>query len=299
MTRILITGAARGIGAEAARKLAARGAKVVVAGLEPELLERVAADCPGGAAFECDVSDTAAVERTVEAAAAHLGGLDAVVANAGIASTGLLRSSDPEAVERIVQVNLLGVWRTLRFASPHLMASQGYALAIASMAAFIPAPTMTAYGMTKAGVEMLADGLRIELGHHGVGVGVGYFSWIDTEMVRGADRHEVGSTLRSRLRWPLNRTYPVADAAEAVVRGVERRSRWVMHPPWLRLLLPARGVIPLLAQRELLRHMPAAEEAWERALAEQGAAASEPVGAGGAADSASRTRSAAGAARPR
>ncbi|HYN52055.1 MAG TPA: SDR family NAD(P)-dependent oxidoreductase, partial [Thermoleophilaceae bacterium] len=90
---VFITGAARGIGAESARRLAARGANVALAGLEPEELERVARQCGTNAEwFECDVTDWDALERAVEGTVERFGGLDVVMANAGIATGGMARS---------------------------------------------------------------------------------------------------------------------------------------------------------------------------------------------------------------
>src|SRR3954470_4847920 len=113
--RILITGAARGIGAESARRLAARGHRLALVGLEPGELDAVAAACGGGTlAVEADVTDREALNAAVERAVAHLGGLDAVVANAGIASAGMFRSMDEEAWERVIDVNVKGVYRTVK-----------------------------------------------------------------------------------------------------------------------------------------------------------------------------------------
>src|SRR4051794_33429767 len=112
---ILITGAARGIGAESARKASARGANVALVGLEPEELARVAVQCgPNAAAFETDITDVDALGEAVDAAVERFGGIDVVVANAGVAPTGMVRSMDPAAFERTIEVNLLGVWRTVR-----------------------------------------------------------------------------------------------------------------------------------------------------------------------------------------
>src|SRR4051812_10941021 len=102
---VLITGAARGIGAESARRLAAKGHRVAVVGLEPAELEAVAMSCGNRAfALEADVTDGDAITRAVDEAAERLGGLDAAVANAGVATTGLLRHLDPDRFARQMDV---------------------------------------------------------------------------------------------------------------------------------------------------------------------------------------------------
>ena len=245
---VLITGAARGIGAESARRLAAAGAHIALAGLEPEELERVAAQCgPEAAWFECDVTDQGAVERVVAAVVERFGGIDVVMANAGIAPAGMVRSTDPAAFDATVEVNLLGVWRTVRAALPHVIERRGYVLVIASLAAVVAAPGMAAYSASKAGAEAFANTLRSELRHLGVDVGVGYFSFIATDLFAGGEAHPVYGGLRKALGGPLAKSYPVSTVGEAVVRGVEQRRRWVLVPGWLRAVLLARGPLGLLA----------------------------------------------------
>src|SRR3954447_6212593 len=129
---VLVTGAARGIGAETARRLAARGARVALVGLGPAELERVAGDCPGAVFFEADVTDRDALAAAVEGTVAAFGGIDVVIANAGIGTVGFARSIDPAAFERVLEVNLLGVWRTVRACLPHVIERRGYVLTIAS-----------------------------------------------------------------------------------------------------------------------------------------------------------------------
>src|SRR5262245_51688579 len=194
---VLITGAARGIGAESARRLASRGANVALVGLEPDELQRVAEQCGSSAAwFEADVTEWSALESAVEGAVERFGGIDAVVANAGIAPIGMVRSTDPAAFERTIEINLLGVWRTVRACLPQVIEHQGYVLVIASLAAVLHGPGMAAYSASKAGAEAFADSLRVEVKHLGVDVGVGYFYFIDTDLVRGADAHPAMSKVR-------------------------------------------------------------------------------------------------------
>lgn len=281
----LITGAARGIGAESARRLAARGANVSLVGLEPEELERVAAEIGDNAVwFEADVTDPDALQAAVDGTIDRFGGIDVVMANAGIAPAGMARSIDPAAFERTIEINLLGVWRTVRACLPQVIERQGYVLIVASLAAAVHGPGFTAYAAAKAGAEAFGDGLRTEVRHLGVDVGVGYFSWIDTEMVAGADRHPAIGFARANLPGPFGKTYPVSAAGEAVAEGVERRRRWVVVPGWARLLLMLRGVLGPVFDRGGHRDVVEADERFMRDVEERGVeAASAPVGAGGAA----------------
>ena len=187
--RVLITGAARGIGAALAERLASHGARLALVGLEPETMAAVAERCGEGTfVAECDVSSNEQVTQAIDAAAEALGGLDVVVANAGIAAGGPLRSQDLRSWERVIEINLLGVMYTDRAALPHLERSGGYVLNIASTAAVLRGPGLSAYCAAKAGVEALSDCLRVEMEPLGVKVGVAYFLFLDTDMVRDGER---------------------------------------------------------------------------------------------------------------
>jgi NAD(P)-dependent dehydrogenase (short-subunit alcohol dehydrogenase family) len=244
--RVLITGAARGIGAETARRLHGRGARLALAGLEAELLEEVAAQCGGAPVFECDVSDRAAVEAAVDGAADALGGLDVVMANAGIAAQLPIVGGDPAVFEKTQAVNVLGVYYTVRAAGPHIAHPGGYALLIASLAAAVHAPLLGAYNASKAAVEALGNTLRVELKPSGARVGVGYFAEIDTDMTsRGFGTEAAKEMLRGRPA--ATGVAPLHVAINAVERGIERRSRRVCAPAWVELLLPTR----MIAQRAI------------------------------------------------
>jgi NAD(P)-dependent dehydrogenase (short-subunit alcohol dehydrogenase family) len=280
---VLITGAARGIGAESARRAAAAGANVALVGLEPEELERVAAQCgSNAAAFECDVSDWDALERVVRGTVDRFGGIDVVMANAGISPAGMVRSIDPRAFERTIEVNLLGVWRTVRSSLPHVIERKGYVLLTASLAAAMHAPGMAPYAASKAGVEAFGNSLRAEVKRLGVDVGVAYFGFIDTDMVRGADEHPVLKSLRNDSLGPLSRSAPVSAVGRAVVKGMENRSRWVVVPGWVRVLLVLGRTLQPLTERGSIDTAAEVDRLFEEDVASRGAeAASAPIGAGG------------------
>ncbi|GAA1529039.1 SDR family oxidoreductase [Streptomyces albidochromogenes] len=257
----VVTGAARGVGELLARKLSARGAKVALVGLEPDELKAVAGRLHAEADWwYADVTDHEAMARVAREVKERFGKVDIVVANAGVASGGPFVDSDPVAWRRVIEVNLIGGAVTGRAFLPVLMESRGYFLQIASLAAITPAPMMTAYCASKSGVEAFAHSLRAEVGYRGVRVGVGYLSWTDTDMVRGADRDDVMRELRQRLPWPSNRTYPLGPAVDRIVAGIERRSSHVYAQWWLRGMQSVRGYLPAVigavGQREMKRFEP-------------------------------------------
>jgi NAD(P)-dependent dehydrogenase (short-subunit alcohol dehydrogenase family) len=274
--RVLITGAARGIGAALAERLAQRGARLALVGLEPETMAAVAERCGEGTfVAEADVSDREAVTEAVDSSAEALGGLDAVVANAGIGAGGPLRLQDVRAWERVIEINLLGVMYTDRAALPHLEASRGYLLNVASTAAAFRAPGMSAYCAAKAGAEALSDCLRIEMGPYGVAVGVAYFLFLDTDMVNDAER-EMPLMQRARERMPavFARTYPLGPAIDEVVAAIAERRRRVAYPPWFTKALAIRQVFAsALAERRAAGAVPEAMEEFERRVAQDGAEA--------------------------
>jgi NAD(P)-dependent dehydrogenase (short-subunit alcohol dehydrogenase family) len=274
--RILITGAARGIGAALAERLASHGARLALVGLEPETMAAVATRC-GEDTFvaECDVSNSEQVTQAIDAAAEALGGLDVVVANAGIATGGPLRSQDLRSWERVIEINLLGVMYTDRAALPHLERSGGYVLNIASTAAVLRGPGMSAYCAAKAGVEALSDCLRIEMQSLGVQVGVAYFLFLDTDMVKDGEREmPLLQRARADMPRPLSRTYPLAPAIDEVMAAIAQRRRRVAYPRWFLKTLPLRQLLASpLAERRAGKAAPEAIREYERLVAERGASA--------------------------
>ncbi|HEX6195962.1 MAG TPA: SDR family oxidoreductase [Jiangellaceae bacterium] len=230
--RVVITGAARGIGARLAERAAEHGARVGLVGLEPDRLrERAAALGDRHVWAECDVTDQASLNAAFESVADRFGGVDVVVANAGISNHGTVATGPVDALVRTVEVNLSGVIRTASAALPHLLASRGYALLISSVSAFAAMPGMAAYAASKAGVEQFGNVLRLEVAHRGMAVGTAHPIWTDTDLVG-----DVGEDLpsfhraRERLPWPLRRVISVDECVDRLIAGIEQRRRRVYAP---------------------------------------------------------------------
>jgi NAD(P)-dependent dehydrogenase (short-subunit alcohol dehydrogenase family) len=267
----VVTGAARGIGLESARRLAATH-RVALLDLDGEGVERAAADLGDALAVECDITDRDAVLAAVDRVVAECGAIDVCISNAGIATAGAMRLLDPDVLAAQVNVNLIGNWRVIHACLPHLVERRGYVLGVASAAALLAPPGLGAYAASKAGLEQLLNVLRLEVRHLGVDVGVAYFLWIDTEMVRGADRRHPGfGTMRRGLPGPAGRTLPVSAAADAIVRGVERRAPRVVAPRSMGAMFRLRGLVPELVGREAAKMAPDLERYTAEMVAERGA----------------------------
>jgi NAD(P)-dependent dehydrogenase (short-subunit alcohol dehydrogenase family) len=251
---VFITGAARGIGKATAERLHARGANVALVGLEPELLESLAARLGDrAAAFEADVTDFEALERAVAGTVERFGGIDVAIANAGIAFVGALATAPVEQVERTFAVNLLGVWRTDRAVIEHVAARRGYLLNIASLSAVAHAPLMGPYTATKAGVEAFTDALRMETAPSGARVGCAYFGFIDTDLVRASYAQPSAEFVNSQTPGFLRNPAPLSSAVDAIERGIERRSARVWSPRWVGAAIALRGVIQPLTELRIQR----------------------------------------------
>ncbi len=251
--RVLITGAARGIGAALAQRLYDQGARVALVGLEPDLLAEVAKSCGGAPWREADVADEAQITPAIDELVAELGGLDVVVANAGIAKQFPLIGGDPSVLEQHLRVNVMGTYLTLRAAGPHITHKGGYALAVASLAAAVHAPLLGAYSASKAATEALGNTLRAEVRGTGAKVGVAYFAELDTDMTRVGFGTEAAQKVMAGGA-PTGVT-PLSVGIDALERGIARRSRRVYAPRWVGPVLPVRMLVqPLLdryAQRGL------------------------------------------------
>jgi NAD(P)-dependent dehydrogenase (short-subunit alcohol dehydrogenase family) len=247
----LVTGAGRGIGLATARELSARGARgMVLVDLPGDELDAAAASLGDRAiAVPADVTDSEAMRQAVAAALERFGALDVVVANAGIERMGTVRTQPAEDFERVIEVNLLGVYRTLRPALEPVVERRGHLLAVSSLAATMAFPLGAAYGASKAGVDSLMRGLRAELLHTGATAGAAYFGYIDTSMMARARKSP--AVEHSFSRWPawMKRPNPPEAAAQAIVNGVEQRKARVWVPRMVEMYLLLRGLLHPLDDR--------------------------------------------------
>jgi NAD(P)-dependent dehydrogenase (short-subunit alcohol dehydrogenase family) len=247
---LFITGGASGIGAETARRAAAKGANVALVDVDGEGAARLADTLPSAVGITADVRDYDALESAAEQTVERFGGIDIAFANAGIEIAHSSRAVPLVEMERIADINFTGVFRTVRAALPHVIERQGYVLITASLAAILHAPPISHYAATKAGVEAFGNGLRMEYRHKGVDVGVAYFGFIDTPMVqRGKSDPIVAKFEQQQGQNFIGKTYPLSGAGAAVVKGMENRARRVMYPRWIRPLFVLRSAMPRLLSR--------------------------------------------------
>lgn len=246
---VFITGGARGIGAEVARRLAAKGAKLVLTDLNEADLKALAAELGADRVLTAvaDVRDLAAMQAAAARAVELFGGIDVVVANAGIMSYGSVAQVDPDAFKRVLDINVLGVFHTVRATLPAVIERRGYVLVVSSLAAYTAAPGLAPYNASKAGVEMFANALRLEVARQGVRVGSAHMSWIDTALVRDTQTDlPAFNQLLASFPWPMNKTTTVDKCAAAFVKGIQRRRTRIYRPGWVALL---RWVKPVLSTR--------------------------------------------------
>lgn len=240
----IVTGAARGIGAGVSAALAQRGYAVALVGLEGDLLRQNAKAIGANAiAFEADMTDRVAVGSAFEGVREKFGRIDAVVSNAGISNFDLLSTMSPAHFRRVMAVNVEGYFNAIQASLPHLIETKGYFLGVASIAAAGAPPGMAAYGASKGATENLLNTFRSEVVHKGVDVGVAYFGWLATDLVKQGGEHPGFTYVREHLPGPLRAIAPVDIAVRAIADGVVQRKRRVMAPGWLRFALALRWFV--------------------------------------------------------
>lgn len=257
---ILITGAGGGIGAACARAFHAAGARLVLtdATLAPAAALAAQLGNERTLALALDVTDRAAADVVVAEAVRRFGGIDMVFANAGIAADPptTIAKMDERLFEKVIEVDLLGVWRTVRACLPQIIERRGHVLITASIYAYLNGVVNAPYAMSKAGVESFGRALRTELAGTGATAGVLYPGWVDTAIARVAFGGNATATelVAEICPWPYKRQIQPAQVAKAVVRGVVARAPRIIVPRrWVPLSL-LRGVLNALTDWTFDRH---------------------------------------------
>jgi NAD(P)-dependent dehydrogenase (short-subunit alcohol dehydrogenase family) len=243
---VLITGGTGGIGGATARELLRRGAKVVIVDVHPDtpqIAERMSPHSALGVIG--DVRVRSDIDQAVTEAVNRFGGVDVAIANAGILSrTATLRTTPITSIETLLAVNVTGVVNTVQATMEQVIAHRGQFLLISSVFAFINGMGTIPYAMSKAAVEALGRGLRVELAGHGVSTTLAYFSLIDTDMIRhGVDDDPAANELLKALPPPLLKRLQPEKAAAALADGLAHRSPRVMAPARWKPLSALRGLI--------------------------------------------------------
>lgn len=274
----LVTGAARGIGFETARQMHMRGASVAVVDIDAaearEAAERIG---PRAIGLGADVTDAGAMQAAVAETVERFGGLDVAVANAGIAPARIatIRGTSSEEWERVFEVDMLGVWRTVRAALPQIVERKGHIVVTSSVYAFANGLFNSAYASAKAGVEALGRALRAELVPLGASASVAYFGFVDTKMVQDAFELRNAERIRESVPGFVRKRITPDEAGAAMVRGIEQRAPRIFAPKWWRYVSALRGILNPLLDRRMNREpkLIDAVRAVEADSDEQGAAA--------------------------
>jgi NAD(P)-dependent dehydrogenase (short-subunit alcohol dehydrogenase family) len=265
---VFVTGGGRGIGLDAAQRLHALGARVVIVDVDTAAAE-MEADRIGERALGLggDVTERGQLDAAVAHAIATFGRIDVVIANAGIApAVETVRTGSDAAFDRVLDVNLHGVVNTVRATLPALVDAGGYLLIISSLYAVVNGALSVPYAMSKTAVETLGRSLRVELAGTGVDVGVAYFAFIDTQLLRNASDRPGIAQLRHSVPKFITNVVPVGRAGAAIADGVAARAVRIAAPKWMRLTLPLRGLIQYFDSRMVTdRHVRSAINAAENA----------------------------------
>lgn len=258
---VLITGAANGIGAAVAARLYSAGANLVLLDLSIDALRRSS----GGYAdnrvlhFSGSVTDRAALDECVRRAVSRFGGIDIVFANAGIAvdPPATIRTIDEAMFERVIEVDLLGVWRTVRACLPQVVERKGHFLLCASVYAYLSGVGNAPYATSKAGVEAFGRALRAELAGTGATSGVLYPGWINTQLARTAlGGNDTVTELLGYLLPGIYRSSITPEVlAEAVHAGIRSRAPRIIAPRRWAPLSWFRGLANIITDRILDRHV--------------------------------------------
>jgi NAD(P)-dependent dehydrogenase (short-subunit alcohol dehydrogenase family) len=230
---VVVTGASGGIGGATVRELIARGANVTLVDLMQQSVDDFAASLPTDRVLPiaADVTDIDQMTAVMDATVDRFGSVDVVFANAGIAYPSTLEAADLASYERVIEVDLFGVIRTIKPALPQIIANRGYVLITASIYAFANGVINSPYAASKAAVESLGRSLRLELAAEDASAGVLYPGWIRTPLTEVVRDHSASQQLKDHVfKGPLGKFAEPEDVARAAVAGIESKAPRIIVP---------------------------------------------------------------------
>jgi NAD(P)-dependent dehydrogenase (short-subunit alcohol dehydrogenase family) len=224
---VWITGGGSGIGKALALQFAKEGGSVAVSGRRDERLQEVVDEIVEkggkGLAVRCDVTDEASVAEAVQKVVRSLGGIDVAVANAGFSVAGRIEKLSAADWRRQLDVNVIGVAMTARYALPHLRERKGRLVLIGSVSSMLVAPGFGAYSASKYAVRAIGQALATELHGSGVSCTTIHPGYIESEIAQ-VDNQGRFDPQRQDKR-PKNLMWPADRAARVMVDAVARRKR--------------------------------------------------------------------------
>jgi len=253
---VAITGSTGGLGSALAEALHARGARLALFDLQADRLTaqiRAFGRPSHALGWTADVRSFESLEAAMANAADHFGQIDVVIANAGVDTMAPMATIDPAAFDRVIDINLNGVWRTFRAGLPHVQKQRGYLLAISSMAAFVHSPLQASYTGSKAGVWAMCDSIRLELRHLGIGVGSAHPTFFATPLMDDVVADPAGRALwggNDRGFWKM---IPREQVVRDIVAGIERRADMIVVPKTNAIVAKAPGFFRRFVERAAFR----------------------------------------------
>jgi glucose 1-dehydrogenase len=214
-SRILVTGAANGLGLACATRFIAEGARVLLADIDTANGAAAAATLGENAAFvACDVASRADIDAAISACVARWGGIDVLVNNAGIAPRGDILTTDEDLFDRVLAINLKAAFHAIQLAAPHMIqAGKGVVINMSSVNAVLTIPTLLAYNVAKGGLNQLTRNTAVALAPHGIrvcGIGPGT---ILTDLAKQAVLSDDDARRMILSRTPLGRAGEPAEIA--------------------------------------------------------------------------------------
>ena len=253
---VAVTGAGGGLGTALAEALRSEGARVALLDLDADRVQSLAArlgDARSARGWGADVRDLDGLTAVMAEVREHFGTLDVAIAAAGVLGpVTALSAATATDWDRVIEVNLGGVWRTFKAAAPHVTAQRGHLLAMSSMVGYIHPPLLGAYAASKAGVWALCDAIRLELRTSGVTVGSVHPIIFRTPMIGDALDAPAAVELVNGFTGVFQ-TVPLETVVADIIRGLKRRSARVITPRRLQVAALAPGLAQALAERAFFR----------------------------------------------